>query len=155
GQLGQLGGQFGGQLGFQGGGQLGGQLGGLQGGFGVQGGVWNGVTQTQRKLSAALKRSVQARASASSLQLTLEHQAVREGVLGYTRKLEALPDSQTDVIGYAFAVNGEINSADVYASAALFRQLWPRLLASAAAEALAEREAETAVGPVRVSALRR
>src|SRR5262249_28088926 len=81
--------------------------------------------------------------------------AVREGVLGYTRKLEALPDSQTDVIGYAFAVNGEINSADVYASAALFRQLWPRLLASAAAEALAEREAETAVGPVRVSALRR
>lgn len=42
------------------------------------------------------------------------------------------------VIGFAFAINGKINSADFYASHALFVKLWPKLLKSSAVEALAE-----------------
>ena len=42
------------------------------------------------------------------------------------------------MIGYAFAINGTMNSADVYASHAFFRKLWPRLIRASAVEAFAE-----------------
>jgi hypothetical protein len=42
------------------------------------------------------------------------------------------------VIGYVFAINGKINSADMYASSALFKKLWPKLLKASAIEAVAE-----------------
>jgi hypothetical protein len=44
------------------------------------------------------------------------------------------------VIGYAFAINGKVNSADLYGSKALFRKLWPKLLKANAIEAVAEFE---------------
>jgi len=37
-----------------------------------------------------------------------------------------------------FAINGHVNSADVYASRALFVKLWPKLLKASAVEAIAE-----------------
>ena len=43
-------------------------------------------------------------------------------------------------MGFAFAVNGKLNSAEVYSSPELFRKLWPKLLEGAAVEALAEEE---------------
>jgi hypothetical protein len=52
------------------------------------------------------------------------------------------------VIGYAFAVNGRINSADVYVSNALFKKLWPRMLKAAAVEAVAEQDGHSAASPV-------
>jgi len=42
------------------------------------------------------------------------------------------------IVGFAFAINGELNSADVYACKALFMKLWPKLLKAAAVEAVAE-----------------
>src|SRR5439155_8655574 len=49
-------------------------------------------------------------------------------------------DGKNDVIGYAFAINGKINSADIYASNDLFKKLWPRLLKASAVEAVADKE---------------
>ncbi len=46
------------------------------------------------------------------------------------------------MIGFLFAINGEINSADTYGSSALFLKLWPRLLKAAAIEAVAESDVE-------------
>ena len=43
------------------------------------------------------------------------------------------------MIGFAFAINNELNSADIYASNEMFRRFWPRLLKTAAIEAVAER----------------
>jgi len=40
------------------------------------------------------------------------------------------------VIGFAFAIDGELKGADVYSSNELFKQLWPRLLKAAAVEAI-------------------
>ena len=40
------------------------------------------------------------------------------------------------MVGYAFAVNGEWKSADLYASPALFASMWPKLLKSSVVEAL-------------------
>ena len=42
------------------------------------------------------------------------------------------------MIGYVFAINGKINSADIYVSNALFKKLWPKLLQASAIEAVAE-----------------
>jgi len=102
--------------------------------------VWRNVEQTQGRLGRRLGASVQSGASASSLQLTLESPAVREAVAPYLKQLRPAPDGKDDVLGYAAVVNGKVVSADVYASPALFRKLWPKLLAGSVVEAVAEAE---------------
>ena len=42
------------------------------------------------------------------------------------------------MIGYVFAINGKVNSADVYASSVLFMKLWPKLLRASAIEAISD-----------------
>jgi len=37
-------------------------------------------------------------------------------------------EASDDVIGYVFAINGQISSGDVYPSNALFRKMWTKLL---------------------------
>ncbi len=103
-----------------------------------QSGVWANVAATQDKLSESLGTKVNASESASSLQLAVEHQKVRETAAGYTNALAQIVEGKTDVIGYAFAINGEVNSADVYASNGLFKKLWSKLLNANAVEAIAE-----------------
>jgi hypothetical protein len=76
--------------------------------------------------------------SRSSLQLTLENKVVQETADEYINALSSAITNKQDVIGYAFAINGNINSADVYASHALFAKLWPKLLKASAVEAIAE-----------------
>lgn len=81
---------------------------------------------------------VTAAASRTSLQLTLENKVVKETADDYIKALSSAIAGKTDVIGYAFAINGQINSADVYSSHALFVKLWPKLLKASAVEAIAE-----------------
>jgi hypothetical protein len=100
--------------------------------------VWENVDKAQAQLGGNLGGSVRSRVSASSLQLTLENNKLREAVDAYVKKLAPIIDGKNDVIGYAFAVNGEINSADVYASHDLFQKLWPELLKGSVVEAIAE-----------------
>jgi hypothetical protein len=76
--------------------------------------------------------------SASSLQLTLENEQVKQTADLYVNQLAPIIEDQPDVVGYAFAINGQINCADLYASGALFRKLWAKLLNATAVEALAE-----------------
>ena len=47
-------------------------------------------------------------------------------------------DGKSDVIGMALCINGKVEGAEVYGSAALFQKLWPKLLKSAATDALAQ-----------------
>jgi hypothetical protein len=103
-----------------------------------QANVWGGVAVTQEKLSSAANTSVASSASRSSLPLTLENKFVRESAEDYVTKLRSIIDGKSDVIGFVFAINGEINSGDTYAIHGLFEKLWPRLLKAAAIEAVAE-----------------
>jgi len=80
-------------------------------------------------------------ASPSSLQLALENDKVQASTKKYVQDLEKVVNGQTDVVGYAFAINGKINSVDVYANNALFKKMWPKLINSSATEALTEVEA--------------
>ncbi|HJZ80568.1 MAG TPA: DUF6569 family protein, partial [Pyrinomonadaceae bacterium] len=103
-----------------------------------QGDVWKEVSVAQDKLSTNVGQRVNGAASPSSFQLALENQQVQANADNYVNALDGLLDTRPDVIGYAFAINGRINSADVYASSALFRKLWPKLLKASAIEAVAE-----------------
>ena len=107
--------------------------------------VWKEVEKTQGKLSDNVGRSVNAAASRTSLQLSLENREVTANTDEFVRKLSGIVNGKTDVIGYAFVINGKINSADVYASNFLFKKLWLKLLKATAVEAVSEmNEARTA-----------
>jgi len=102
--------------------------------------VWTNVTDTQAKLSKNVGGSVQEVVSRSSLELSVENDKVKETTAPYINALAGILADKTDVIGYAFAINGQVNSADVYASGQLFAKLWPKLLKANAVEAVAELE---------------
>jgi hypothetical protein len=118
-----------------------------------QGKVWKGVGDAQGMLKDKLKAEVQSKASSTSLALTLEHKKVLEAVEAYVKKLDGALDKQTDVIGYAVAINGKVNNADVYANAALFRKLWPKLLRCSAIEAVSEKKDKQKIEPVKAKAV--
>jgi len=102
-----------------------------------QGEVWKEVASAQDKLSANVGRDVKSEASPTSFQLALENKSVQANADTYVKAFSGLLDSRTDVVGYVFAINGKLNSADVYASSSLFRKLWPKLLQASAIEAVA------------------
>ncbi len=105
---------------------------------GSQAAVWEKVEEAQGKLSVAANTNVASNVSRSSMQLSLENEAVRASSGDYIDALRSIVKGRSDVIGFVFAINGEINSGDTYASHDLFLKLWPRLLKSAAIEAVSE-----------------
>ncbi len=109
--------------------------------------VWNAVSKTQDELSTTVGAKVNAEQSSTSLQLSLENEKVRENVDKYLDELTDIVDGKKNIIGYAFAINGRINSADIYVSNSLFKKLWPRMLKAAAVEAVAKSN-ETAYSTV-------
>ena len=100
--------------------------------------VWAKVGEAQRRLSQNVGAPVAAGDSATSLQLSLENKKVTATSAEYMRKLANLIDGKNDVIGYAFAINGKLNSADIYSSNALFKKLWMKMLKATTIEAVAE-----------------
>jgi len=103
-----------------------------------QGGVWQSVTVAQDKLSRNVGARVNSPVSGSSLQLAVENGKVQATAESYIKALSDIANRSDDVIGYVFAINGKVNSADIYGSNALFKKLWPKLLKSNAIEAIAE-----------------
>ena len=112
-----------------------------------QSGVWATVAETQDKLSRSLGAPVAAMESRSSLQLALENGKVGAERAATATALRPAGESDADIVGYVFAVNGRLNSADAYPSNALFRKMWPKLLDAAATEAIGERAAAAAPPP--------
>ena len=103
-----------------------------------QGGVWQSVTVAQDKLSRNVGARVNSTVSESSLQLAVENNKVQETADSYVKALANITNRSNDVIGYVFAINGKVNSADIYGSTVLFKKLWPKLLKANAIEAIAE-----------------
>ncbi len=117
--------------------------------------VWSSVAEAQQKLSANLGAPVAAAASASSLQLSLENEKLAATKAAYLAALSPKDKDGADVIGFAFAINGQINSADVYPSHGLFAKMWGKLIDAAATEAISEKaagEARAAPAPEAVLA---
>jgi hypothetical protein len=86
----------------------------------------------QSKLSSGLNEKVASPESETSLQLSLENAKLKELRSAYAKALQDAGQSSDNIVGYAFAIKGKLNSADVYASNGLVRKMWPKQLQSAA-----------------------
>ncbi len=100
--------------------------------------VWANVKQSQDKLSEKVGERVNANESSSSLQLSLENDRLRKKIDEYVDGLRRLGVGNQNVVGCIFAINGDMNGAEVYASNDLFARSWPKLLRAASIEAVAE-----------------
>jgi len=103
------------------------------------------VAKTQYKLAAGVNGSVASPASATSLELSLENEKLKELRSEYAKALEDKAAGD-DIVGFVFAVNGRINSADIYPSNGLFRKMWRKLLTASVTEAVGEKQEAAAAG---------
>jgi hypothetical protein len=109
--------------------------------------IWKSVSEIQGKLSSNLGAPVAAAPSRTSLQLALENGGLERAQAEYVKALQPLGEKDDDILGYIFAVNGKLNSADIYPSNGLFRKMWPKLLRASATEALTERNGKAEPPP--------
>lgn len=116
--------------------------------------VWSKVAEAQENLSKNVGGAVADGRSRSSLQLSLENKKVVENIDDYVRELSRIIDGKSDVIGYAFAINGKINSADVYVSNSLFKKVWLKNLKATATEAVSESRSVRLAAPVKAEAVK-
>jgi hypothetical protein len=101
--------------------------------------VWAGVAAIQGDLSSSLGTRVESARSRSSLQLALENEDLRTKQAEFVNGLEQSGAADSDIIGYVVAINGRLNSAEIYPSNGLFRKMWPALLRASATEAIKDR----------------
>jgi hypothetical protein len=109
--------------------------------------IWKSVTEIQGKLSSTLAAPVAAPRSRTSLQLALENGELERAQADYVKALQPLGEQDDDIVGYVFAINGKLNSADIYPSNGLFRKMWSKLLRASATEALGERNGTAPPAP--------
>ena len=102
----------------------------------AQDAVWDGVAESQKALGAALKKSVLSAQSPTSYQLSVEDADLEKRKVDFQKELSGISEKSPDTIGYAFYVNGQRNSADVYGSTKLFKKIWDKLLDVAILEAI-------------------
>ncbi|MGP0092065.1 MAG: ARPP-1 family domain-containing protein [Xanthobacteraceae bacterium] len=109
--------------------------------------MWNNVANVQNKLAGMLRNPVAAPQSPSSLQLTLENEKLEQAQNEYLAALAPAGTTDTDVVGYAFAINGKLSGADIYPSNGLFRKMWLKLLRANATEAISEKASPSGPPP--------
>jgi hypothetical protein len=116
--------------------------------------VWNQVAQAQANMSHNLRAEVRAAAAPTSLAMTMDAPVVQRSIDGYIQELAGVINGKNDVIGYAFAINGKVNTADVYASHDLFAKLWMKLLRASCVEAVMDSNAGKKFEPATTSAVK-
>jgi hypothetical protein len=109
--------------------------------------VWNSVRETQGFLGSSLSADVRSTRSASSLQLALEHKTLVGAQKAYVDALLAAGQNSDDIVGFVFAINGKLNSADIYPSNGLFRKMWAKLLNASAIEAIGHSKEKSDAAP--------
>lgn len=112
-----------------------------------QEGVWSGVAGAQAKLGRNVGENVADRKSATSLELTLDNEKVKQKAAEYSRALLPLIDGKPDAIGMVVALNGKPYSADLYGSRDLFAKMRSKLLDAAAVAAVSTLDEKKAAQP--------
>jgi hypothetical protein len=115
--------------------------------------VWRRVRSVQEKLSSSVGAPVYSAASQTSLQLALENEKLKDAQAAYLSGLKGAGEKDEDIVGYVFAVNGKLNSAEIYPSNGLFRKMWPKLLQASITEAISHTDAISETPPASDAAL--
>ena len=97
-----------------------------------QNGVWLAVDSIRSRLSERLGAAIASPRSPSSLPLALENELVEQAQQPFVAAFQ----EAGDISGAVFAVDGRLVAADVYASPALFHQMWPKLVRAYAVHSL-------------------
>ena len=114
-----------------------------------QSAVWESVAACQEDLAASLGESVHAADSPTSYQLSIENSELQRCKDEFRKRLGDLVIAP-GILGYAFYVNGQRNSADIYTSTSLFHKLWDKLLDVAILEAISSKT-QTTTAPTKES----
>ena len=109
--------------------------------------VWDSVAATQNKLAGGLKAPVASPQSGTSLQLSLENERLKGARAEYLAALKGKGEADADILGYVTAINGQMSSANVYPSNAMFRKMWDKQLAAVVTEAIGEKTGAVGSGP--------
>ena len=109
--------------------------------------VWKSVRDAQDTLSKNVGTAIAAPQSRTSLQLAYENEKLQTARAAYLKALQPAGEKDSDIVGYVFAINGKINSADVYPSNGLFRKMWAKSIAANATEAIGEKSADAPTSP--------
>jgi hypothetical protein len=116
--------------------------------------VWNDVAKIQEQLSSKLGAQVAKPQSPSSLQLALENEQLEKAQAEYLSQLQTAGEADADIVGFAFAIDGKLNSAEIYPANGLFRKLWRPLLSASITEALSKNSGGQQAPPPPVDAVR-
>lgn len=109
--------------------------------------VWENVKVAQSKIASNVNLVTLDVSAPSSYEMAVNNSIVVNTGNEYVKALSRIVRNKPDVIGYVFAINGHVNSADVYASRPLFLKLWPKLLKANAVEAISELNQAAAAQP--------
>jgi len=110
--------------------------------------VWDAVAAAKENLVNAnsLRES-----TSTSLNEQLLDRTIQNRLAAFSKALGKVIDKKDHAVGLLTAVNGKLSTSDVYADPALFKKLYPRLLAAAALEAMSV-PAEAVAAPTALDA---
>lgn len=103
--------------------------------------VWKEVSKTQQKLDSSIALnysydiSVQNVVSGSSLELSLSNDTLKSLIEEYKKAIESELDLD-NLIGLAFAINGEVVGFDIYNNEKLYKDLENKILTAAVSESI-------------------
>lgn len=106
-----------------------------------QGAVWHNVgryKRSARESAGALTGEAIRPSRTSSVNEELSDKDFKKLMAGYESAMANITKGLPCPLGLAYAVNGEINTVDIYHANGLFEKLLPKLLKSCAAAAVAE-----------------
>jgi len=98
---------------------------------GAQTTIWSDISTSLNNLGV--------RSRTGAYQSAYEQKGVRDEIRRHEQHFSAVPQFRNDAVGVVIAVGPTIISADIFGSPQLFRQLWPKILKSAALSAINER----------------
>lgn len=98
-----------------------------------QGKVWEAVAAAK---TALISTNGLRESRSTSLNEQLLDQQVQRRLAEFSKALGKALEKKDHAVGLVTAINGKISSSDIYGDPALFRKLYPRLLAAAALEAM-------------------
>jgi hypothetical protein len=113
--------------------------------------VWEKVAKAQTKISENIGKTVNAAASPTSLQLSLEDKDLKKQTNEYLDVLKPIVAKSDKALGYVLVINGQINSAEIFASHDLLSRTWSKLAESAAIEAVSELKEKPVEKPATVN----
>ncbi len=113
----------------------------------LQSKMWATAASVQANLSRRLRANAADPTSPTSLALSLDLGKLKAAQKSFIDALEPAGLREDDVLGFVVVVNGRVSKANIYASNALFRAMWPKQLRAAAAEAIQDGPTDKAAPP--------